>query len=144
MSNRRTRRWSPAEDDLVRNLPPDQVAAATNRTLGAVYRRRCRLGLTASRSLRAWTQAEDEKVRSLSPEEASVATGRSLQAVYRRRRILGLAEERLPWTPADDRAVLSGKPREVRAALPLRSLESIYRRRMTLRARKNEGQGHGA
>ena len=45
------------------------------------------------------------------------------------------------WTPAEDRLVLSAKPREVRAALPLRSLKSIYRRRAELRARKATARG---
>lgn len=32
---------TPAEDELVRTLPPAEVAAKTGRTLGAVYSRRC-------------------------------------------------------------------------------------------------------
>ena len=134
MPNRRTRRWSPAEDDLVRTLSPDQVAAATKRTLGAVYRRRGRLGLSTPKARRTWTPIEDRLVRTLSPEAASAALGRSLHAVYGRRSGLGLAGTRRRWTPAEDRLVLSGKPRLVRATLPHRSLESIYRRRMELRA----------
>jgi hypothetical protein len=129
-----TRRpWTPADDDRVRTLPPVQAAAATGRTLAAVYRRRCRLGLSAPKGDRAWTPAEDRLVRTLPPHAASAATGRSVSAVYARRVALGLTAPRPPWTPAEDRLILSGKPREVRAALPHRSIEAIYRRRAQFR-----------
>ena len=37
--------WAPAEDELVRALPPAEAAARTGRTLPAVYQRRYYLGV---------------------------------------------------------------------------------------------------
>jgi hypothetical protein len=37
--------WTPAEDALVRTLPPVEAAARTGRTLWAVYQRRHQLGV---------------------------------------------------------------------------------------------------
>jgi hypothetical protein len=37
--------WTPAEDELVRTLPPAEAAERTGRTLAAVYRRRFALGV---------------------------------------------------------------------------------------------------
>ena len=37
--------WAPAEDELVRTLPPAEAAARTGRTLPAVYQRRHHLGV---------------------------------------------------------------------------------------------------
>lgn len=88
------RPWAPADDRLIRTLPPARAVSATHRTLAAVYRRRCRLGLST-------------------PKDRNV------------------------WTPAEDRLVLSGKPREVRAALPHRTMNAIYHRRAQLR--KSDG-----
>ncbi len=39
------RPWTPAEDRLVRTLPPAEAAARTGRTLRAVYQRRRTLGI---------------------------------------------------------------------------------------------------
>ena len=127
------RPWTRADDDRVRTLPPVEAAAATGRTLAAVYRRRCRLGLSAPKGERAWSPTEDQVVRTLPPQAASAATGRSVSAVYARRVALGVTAPRPPWTPAEDRLVRGGKPREVRADLPHRSIEAIYRRRAQLR-----------
>ena len=37
--------WTPAEDELVRTLPPAEAAERTGRTLPAVYQRRHHLGV---------------------------------------------------------------------------------------------------
>jgi hypothetical protein len=41
--------WTAAEDDLLRRLPPAEVARRTGRTVGAVCARRSRLGLPDAR-----------------------------------------------------------------------------------------------
>jgi hypothetical protein len=41
--------WTPGEDELVRTLPPAEVARRTGRTPGAVYSRRYDLGMTKGR-----------------------------------------------------------------------------------------------
>jgi hypothetical protein len=41
--------WTPAEDELVRTLPPAEVARRTGRTPGAVYQRRRILGVSDGR-----------------------------------------------------------------------------------------------
>jgi hypothetical protein len=87
------RGWTPAEDKLVRTLPPQEVAQQTGRSLEAVYQRRCQLGVTAPtghRIFRRWTRQEDTWVRTLPAREVAQRTGRSLTSVYVRRRALGL------------------------------------------------------
>jgi hypothetical protein len=49
----RGRPWTAGEDELVRDLPPKQAAAQTNRNLLAVYQRRHRLGISPARRWRA-------------------------------------------------------------------------------------------
>ena len=44
------RLWTAAEDELVRTLPPPEVARQTNRSLDAVYYRRRRLGVPDGRT----------------------------------------------------------------------------------------------
>jgi hypothetical protein len=106
--DRRRVAWTAAEDDLVRTLPPREVAERTGRTLRAVYHRRPLLGLSGGRPgdrsgpvPRPWTAAEDEAVRTLPALEAAQRTGRSLTAVYSRRRVLGLGR-RYPTQVAGD------------------------------------------
>jgi hypothetical protein len=139
-AGKRPRPWTPEHDRLVRELPPEEAAKATRRTLVAIYRRRKRLGLTTPRHKRDWTPAEDRAVRKLPPREAAEALGRSLPSVYFRRHLLGLGG-RGPlrrWTGAEDRTVLSGRPAAAAAELPGRSLAAIRRRRRELLARAHE------
>jgi hypothetical protein len=87
------RPWTPEEDDLVRTLPPQEVAQQTGHTLAAVYKRRHRIGAVTARddqAPRRWTLQEDQLVRTLPVQEAARRTGRSLTAVYIRRHQLGL------------------------------------------------------
>ena len=46
------RPWTPGEDELLRTLPPKEVAERTGRTLTAVYLRRHALGLSPVRRWR--------------------------------------------------------------------------------------------
>ena len=81
------RPWTPEEDELLRALPPAEVAGRTGRSLSSVYARRNGLGLNAAPR---WTAAEDELARTLPVKEVARRTGRSPAAVYTRRRALGV------------------------------------------------------
>jgi len=55
------RPWTAEEDALLRALPAKEVAARTGRTLGAVYDRRCILGMPDGR--RRGARAEEKTQR---------------------------------------------------------------------------------
>lgn len=98
------RRWTRAEDRLVRTLRPAEAAARTGRTRGAVLDRRRALGLTTPRP--AWTPAEDALVRNLPAAEAAERTGRPVGAVRYRRAALGVTRPpRGRWTAEEDALV---------------------------------------
>jgi hypothetical protein len=124
--------WTPAEDALVRTLPPAAAARATGRPQAGVYHRRCRLGLAAPRC--SWTATEDARVRALSPAAAARALGRTLSSVYARQHVFELDSGARRWTPAEDWVVLGRPPRAAHAVLPHRTLRAIYNRRNLLRA----------
>jgi hypothetical protein len=75
--------WAAREDELVRTLPPTEVARWTGRSMKAVYVRRRVLGIPTAR--RQWTPEEDQLALTMPAQEVTRRTGRSLGAVYHRR-----------------------------------------------------------
>ena len=114
----RRRRWTVAEDVVIRNGYADgftcrRIAAGLpGRTPDAVAARARKLGLSTYG--RAWTPLEDHRLRRLTPQrsptEIARALGRTPEAVRRRMRRFGLASgaSSTPpyagarWTAADD------------------------------------------
>jgi hypothetical protein len=84
------RRWTAAEDELVRTLLPDEAAARTGRTVAAVHQRRWLLSVADEH--RSWTEAEDRLLAKLPTEQAARYLRRSPMAMKLRRRKLGLVE----------------------------------------------------
>ncbi|MBO0700528.1 MAG: hypothetical protein J2P46_19180 [Zavarzinella sp.] len=85
---RTRRRCPPADDDLVRTLPPKDAAERIGRPVAAVYHRRHKLEAAARK--RAWTPAEDALLMRFPPEVAAERLGRTLDAVMTRLWRLGL------------------------------------------------------
>jgi hypothetical protein len=82
------RRWTAAEERIVRKLPPRNAARKLGRTLAAVMYRRNKLGL--GRSWRHWTAAEDRIVSKLTPVAAAKRLPRRTLHAIRTRRFLFL------------------------------------------------------
>ncbi|HKA06857.1 MAG TPA: HTH domain-containing protein [Gemmataceae bacterium] len=83
------RYWTPAEDALVRSLPPQAAARAIGRPLKAIYARRLTIGLIGPRGGRKWTAAEDRVVLRFRPPEALKRLPHlTIALILRRRRVL--------------------------------------------------------
>src|SRR5262245_51463899 len=82
------RYWTPAEDSLVRSLPPRAAARKIGRPLRAIYHRRFKIGLIGPRGGRKWTAAEDRVVLRFRPAEAAKRLPHLTIALISRRRLV--------------------------------------------------------
>ena len=82
------RPWTPAEDEIVRTLPPREAARRLGRTVPAVCTRRCKLGIAPD--LRRWTPAEDALIAKMPLEQAARYLHRSPESIRQRLIKLGL------------------------------------------------------
>ena len=110
------RRWTTAEDGVLRSLYPQRVpireiATLLARSEDAVSERRRALGLPARPRQRPWSAAEDELLRAVAAAGLPAAAlasrlGRDAEQIRRRRRaLLRAATAPRAYTPADDDAI---------------------------------------
>jgi hypothetical protein len=85
------RRWSDADDELVRTLPPTEAAHRTGWTLAAIHQRRYVLETDSLK--RRWSEAEDRLLAKLPPDQAARYLKRSPDSIRSRRAFHGLAED---------------------------------------------------
>lgn len=150
------RRWTAAEESLLRNLWAskrcEDIALRLGRSVGGTKDRANRLGLLPERSApERWSAEEDALLRrwwqQSTMSELAERVGRSPAAVQHRLCALGLAKRRVasakPWTEEDDRllATLYGtRPNKEIAPRLSRTVSSIVSRagRLGVSRRKSE------
>ncbi len=129
--------WSPEEDELLGQMPDEQVARQLRVTLVAVQVRRFKLGrLKPDSKHRRWTAEEDALLGTLPDEDVAKRTGHPLGSVRVRRASLGIANPTPPacppYTPEEDSWL--GKETDKEVALRLgRSVSSVKNRRALLK-----------
>ena len=79
--------WTPEEEALVGAIPDQELALRLNRSLVAVVKKRCKLGIRRPHPrFRPWTKEEDALLGTMPDRNLARQLGRTFEAVKVRRR----------------------------------------------------------